>query len=329
MRVLLYLFHLQLCWASLSGWGLIRVRQSFDSKVLVKMIKLFETSPLLGSGASFCWSLSFVLRTSVSCTVKLNLSGMFDLCCREHYFPCSGIHFCFICSFFFFFFFSWHDISKQMGVRKKGASSTVREHKTPTAIGVLVWIQWELGNSGRVTRYKRRGGKMWDLLYPHSWFVWSCKGFSGSGDSSCIIFIKKKSQTDLQRKLAHYLDLENEGKDSHGTKFLGNLGNSEHSESTFYLLTVKLHILEASFPKYLLNWGKIQAVWVPHPMRTCPKLGSSSQTFKNENPLCCHWAVGRERIGERRRASPSSSIHGGRCSPCQVSLWKFFLFVRY
>lgn len=95
-RVLLYLFHLQLCWASLSGWGLIWIRQSFDSKVLVKMIKLFETSPSLGSGASFCWS----LRTTVSCTVKQNLSRMFDLRSREHYYSCLGIHSCFICSFF-------------------------------------------------------------------------------------------------------------------------------------------------------------------------------------------------------------------------------------
>lgn len=55
--------------------------QSFSKK----MIKLFGTSPLLGSGASFCWSLSFVLRTSVSCRVKQNLSQMFDLCCRGHY----------------------------------------------------------------------------------------------------------------------------------------------------------------------------------------------------------------------------------------------------
>lgn len=39
--------------------------------------------------------------------------------------------------------------------------------------------------------------------------------------------------------LALYLDPENEKKDSHGTKFLGNLGNSEHSGSTFYLLTVR------------------------------------------------------------------------------------------
>lgn len=85
---------------ALSGWGLIRVRQSFDSKVLVKVIKLFETSPSLGSGASFCWSLSFVLRTRVSCRVKQNLSRIFDLCYREYYYPCPGIHFCFICSFF-------------------------------------------------------------------------------------------------------------------------------------------------------------------------------------------------------------------------------------
>lgn len=97
---------------------------------------------------------------------------------------------------------------------------------------------------------------MWDLLYPYSWFVWSCKGFSSSGDCSCIIFIEKVSNwfTKEVVVLVHYLDLENKEEDPHGTKFLGNLGNSEHSESTFYLLTAKkLSSLEASFSKYLLE----------------------------------------------------------------------------
>lgn len=76
----------------------------------------------------------------------------------------------------------------------------------------------------------------------------------------------------------------------------------------------------AAFPTYLPNGGclDVGGVSPPTPLKGCPRLASSgnklrscgSQLLQNENNWSCHWAEGRERIGERRESS-SSFIHGG------------------
>lgn len=70
---------------------------------------------------------------------------------------------------------------------------------------------------------------MYYLLYPSglsisSWFVWSCRGLNGSGDSSCICSFDQKISNLFIKKvivLVHCLDLETKERGSHRLKFLG------------------------------------------------------------------------------------------------------------